>query len=127
MKLSIKNTFTCVLLVLATFMLLPATAADVEQHPSFQLDTSAKRKLVVKTTTLKVGDTFKTVTNVLGVPTFDQKLTHKENGRIFGRSLSYYAVIWERDLVNEFHDELVVVTLDENDRVRSIRIKVTLE
>ena len=113
--------------ILALFTLLLVTTARAEQHPSFQLDASAKRKLVERATALKVGDSFQTVTNTLGAPTFDQKLARKESSRVIGRSLKYYAVIWERGLVNELHDELVDVTLDEHDRVRSVRITVTLE
>lgn len=108
-------------------MLLLATVAQAERHPSFQLDAAAKRKLVEKATALKIGDSFQTVTNALGAPTFDRKIARKENGRILGRSLKYYAVIWEHGLVNELLDELVDVTLDEKDRVRSVRIRVTLE
>ena len=83
--------------------------------------------MVEKAITLKVGDSFQTVTNTLGVPTKDQRLARKEDSRAIGRSLKYYAVIWERGLVNELHDELVDVTLDERDRVRSVRIRVALE
>jgi hypothetical protein len=108
-------------------ILLLVTAARAEQHPSFELDASAKRKLVERAATLKVGDSFQTVTNALGVPTVDQRLARKESSRVIGRSLKYYAVIWERGLVNELHDELVDVMLDEKNRVRSVRIKVTLE
>ena len=113
---------------LTLFMLLLAVVARAEQqHPSLQLDASAKRKLVEKATALKVGDSFETVTNALGTPTFDQKLARRKSSRVVGRSLKYYAVIWERGLVNELHDELVDITLDERDRVRSVRIRVTLE
>lgn len=111
----------------ALFVLLLVTTARAEQHPSFQLDASAKRKLVEKATALKVGDSFQTVTNALGAPTFGQKLTRKEGDRTIGRSLKYYAVIWERGLVNELRDELVDVTLDDKDRVRSVHIRVTLQ
>jgi hypothetical protein len=107
--------------------MLLAIVVRAEQHPSFQLDASAKRKLVEKATALKVGDSFEVVTNALGLPSLDQKLARKESSRVVWRSLKYYAVIWERELVNEFHDELVDVTMDEKDRVRSVRIRVTLE
>ena len=48
----------------------------------------------------------------------------KESNQIIGRSLKYYAVIWESGLVNEIHDELVDITLDENKRVRGIDVNV---
>lgn len=112
---------------LALLILLLVTAARAEQHPSFQLDAAAKRKLVEKAAALKVGDSFQMVTNALGKPTHDQTGRTKETGRFISRSLSYYAVMWERGLVNELHDELVDVTLDEKDRVRAVRIRVTLE
>jgi len=112
---------------LALLLLMLVMVAYAGQQPSFRLDASAKRKLVEKAMALKVGDSFQTVTNALGTPTFDQKLARKESSQVVGRSLDYYVVIWERGLVNELHDELVAVTLDEKDRVRSIHIKVTLE
>ena len=108
-------------------LLLAVVARAEQQHPSFQLDAFTKRKLVEKATALKVGDSFQTVTNALGTPAFDQMLARKESSRIIRRSLKYYAVIWERGLVNELRDELVDITLDERDRVRSVRIRVILE
>jgi hypothetical protein len=104
-----------------------ATVTHADQPPSFQLDASAKRKLVEKAMALKVGDSFQTATNVLGKATYDQTLSTKQSGRFIARCLSYYAVIWERGLVNELHDELVEVTLDQKDRVRAVRVRVTLE
>lgn len=110
---------------LALLLVLLATVAHAEQQPSFRLDASAKRKLVEKAMALKVGDSFQTVTNALGKPTYDQIGRTKESGRFISRSLTYYAVIWGRSPVNELLDELVAVTLDEQDRVRSVRIRVT--
>ena len=112
---------------LVLFLVVLATVAHADQQPSFQLDASAKRKLVEKAIALNLGDSFQTVTNALGKPTYDHTGRTKESGRFVSRTLSYYAVIWERGLVNELHDELVDVTLDEKDRIRSIRIRVTLE
>ena len=113
--------------ILALLLFLVAPVVLAEQHPSFQLDATAKRKLVEKASALKVGDSFQTVTNALGTPTFDGTFASKESGRRVGRSLKYYAVIWQRGLVNQFNDELVDITLDERGRVRSIYIRVTLE
>ena len=97
------------------------------KRPSFQLETQAKRALVEKAASLKAGDSYQTVTNKLGIPTHDQRFARKESSRVIGRSLKYYAVVWESGLVNEIHDEFVDVSLDERDRVRSVRIRVILE
>jgi hypothetical protein len=97
------------------------------KNPFFQLDARAKRALVEKASTLKPGDSYQSVTDRLGAPTHDQKIARKEGSRVVGRSLSYYAVIWQSGLVNELHDELVEVYLDERDLVRSVHIRVTLE
>ena len=97
------------------------------KRPSFQLDAKAKRALVEKAVVLKPGDSYQSVTNRLGTPTYDQALARKEDSRVIGRSLKYYVVRWEADLVNEFYDELVDVFLDEQDRVRSVSVRVTLE
>ncbi len=96
-------------------------------HPSFQLDAQAKRTLVEKARSIKQGDSYRRVIGKLGTPTYDEKVARKENDRVIGRSLSYYAVIWEEGLVNEQKDELVWVFLDENDRVQSVDIRVRLE
>jgi hypothetical protein len=97
------------------------------KHPSFQLDAKAKRVMVEKAVALKPGDSYQSVTNRLGTPTYDQALARKEDSHLVGRSLKYYVVRWETGLVNEFYDELVDVFLDEEDRVRSVSIRVTLE
>jgi hypothetical protein len=113
--------------VLTLLLVMLATVAHAERQPSFQLDAPAKRKLVEKAMALRIGDSFQTVTNALSKPTYDQTDRTKERGRHISRSLKYYAVIWELGLVNELHDELVEVALDEKDRVRSVRIRVTLK
>jgi|SRR5579862_3922313 len=109
------------------FLLLAVSAVRADQHPSFQLDAAAKRKLVERTLALKVGDSYDSVTNALGVPTIDQTLMKKETNRIVGRSLTYYAVIWERGSVNELNDEFVDVSLDERNRVSSVLIRINLK
>jgi hypothetical protein len=67
------------------------------------------------------------VTNSLGAPTYDQQLTRKETNRVVGRTLKYYAVIWEAGSVNEKHDELVEVSLDQRNQIQSVHIRVTIE
>ena len=95
-------------------------------QPEFQIAPSAKRTLVEKAVTLRPGDSYQTVTNALGMPTFDQSLGLKD-GRNIGRGLSYYAVMRKTNLVNELQDERVLVYLDERGRVSAVHIKVMLE
>jgi len=118
--------FILSLLFMSTAVLAHAQT-KASTRPSFRMDMSSKHKLVEKAGALIRGDSFQTVIGALGKPTFDLPLVRKEDGRKIGRSLKYYAVVWETGLVNELHDELVDVALDENDRVRSVLIKVTLE
>lgn len=115
------KTFTALL-----FLILAASVARAEQQPSFQLNATARRKLVENAVTLKVGDSFQTVTNALGTPTFDQPVFDKDNPDIVGRDLKFYAVIWQHEPANETRDELVDVKLDKTGHVRSVYIKVTL-
>jgi len=121
--------FLLILLVAAAVGVSAGAQTASPKHPSFQLDAQAKRALVEKAAAIKPGDSYQSVTNRLGAPTFDQRLATKQNNpmRVIGRSLKYYAVIWETGLVSESHDELVDVLLDERDRVLSVRIKVALE
>ena len=119
----------CVLLVLL-FGALSASAASESassNHPSFQLDAQSKRTLVEKAATLKPGDSYQTVVNLLGTTKFDRRLMRKENNRVIGRSLKYYAVIWQSGSVNELHDEYVDVLLDDMDHVKSVTVRVTLD
>ena len=109
-----------------SFMLLAASFARAEQHPSFQLSASAKRKLAEKAITLKAGDSFQTVTNTLGTASFDQPLLGKDSREIVGRELRYFAVIWHSGPADEQQNELVDVTLDKSGRVRSVYIRMTL-
>jgi hypothetical protein len=113
--------------ILVLFILILTVSVRAEEHLSFLLDSSAKRKLVEKAIALKPGDSFQTVTNSLGAPTFDQKLVKKESDEFVGRSLKYYAVIWKHGLVSELHDEYVDVFLDKKYHIRSVHIRVTLD
>ena len=121
--------FLLILLIAATVGASAEGQTTSPKHPSFQLDAQAKRLLVEKATAIKLGDSYQSVTNHLGAPTFDQRLATKQNNpmRVIGHSLKYYAVIWETGLVSEGYDEFVDVFLDERDRVRSVQIRVTLE
>jgi hypothetical protein len=120
MKISI------VALLLVAAGLCAGAESPSAQHPSFELDAKAKRTLVERAVVLKLGDSYQSVTNKLGIPTYDQELARKD-GRVIGRSLKYYLVRWETGLVNELHDELVDVFVDEQGRVRSVLIRATLE
>lgn len=108
---------------------LAGVAFSVEKSkvPSVNLDGKAKQALVETALRLKKGDSYEAVVSKLGKPTFDRLLQRKEEQKPFGRSLKYYAVIWESGLVNEPHDEYVVVSLDALDKVQSITIRVTLD
>lgn len=98
-----------------------------KEHPSFQLDAKAKSMLIEKAKNVKQGDSYRSVIKKLGTPTYYRTIVRKENSRVIGRNLSYYAVIWEYGSVNEKKDELVDIFLDENNRVKSIKIRVKLE
>ena len=94
--------------------------------PAFQLDAQAKRKLVERALALHIGDTVSRVITSLGKPSYDQMLTPKRSAAPVGRSLKYYAVIWESGLVNELHDQLVDLTFDASGRLQRIDIRVSL-
>lgn len=115
--------------ILALLLSLPVLAAETSagiQKPYFQMAVGEKRELAEKATNIKAGDSFNFVIEILGKPTFDQRLARKESGRLIGRSLKYYAVKWESGLVNELKDQLVQVFLDEHDRVTSVHMRLTL-
>jgi len=100
---------------------------DGHAHPFFELDGPARRALVEKALSLERGDSRQSVIEKLGKPTYDAALARKEDQRPVGRTLKYYAVVWEAGVVNELHDQLVAVFLDEHDRVRSVEIHVLLD
>jgi hypothetical protein len=99
----------------------------VKPHPSFQLDAGLKRALVEKAVTVKRGDSYEVVLDKLGKPSRDEPLIRKEDQRYVGRSLKYYALIWETGLVNELNDELVDVFLDESNHCHSVYIRVNIK
>lgn len=107
-----------------SFLILATILARADQ-PSFQLSAAAKRKLAEQAVTLKAGDTFQTVTNALGVASFDQPLLGKDNHEIVGRELRYFAIIWPG--ADESQNELVDVLLDKAGHVRSVYIRITLK
>lgn len=113
-------------IILCTLLLtLPGLASAAK--PAFELDEKATRALVEAALQLKNGDSANTVISKLGKPTTDQVMQRKRDAKPFGRTLGYYAVIWERGLVNELFDEYVRVFLDDQDRVKSITIRITLK
>lgn len=103
-----------------------AISADLLQQqrpPFFKISPSEKAVLIENAKMMKVGDSYKEVLRLMGNPTFDQPMARKEDSRITGRKLIYYAVIWEDGLVNEKHDEYVALYFNEADRLKEILIK----
>ena len=119
--------FLVSLLVAAAAIASAQPPPTAPKPPWFQLDSQAKRALVEKAVTVKPGDSYQSVTNKLGTPTYDQQLTRKRSSRVVGRSVKYYAVKREEGLMNGRQDELVEVFFDVRDRVQSVQIRVTLE
>jgi hypothetical protein len=111
-------------LCLAWLASLAVTASA--SPPAVQLDAQAKRKLVERSLALHIGDTVPSVITSLGKPSYDQMLTPKQSAAPVGRSLKYYAVIWESGLVNDLHDQLVDLTFDASGRLQRIDIRVSL-
>ena len=114
-------------LILLSFLFAANLMARAEQQPSFRLTAAAKRKLAEQAVALKVGDSFQTVTNTLGVANFDQPMLEKDGREIVGRDLRYFAVIWQPGSADEQQNELVDVVLDKAGRVRSVYIRMTLK
>jgi len=54
-------------------------------------------------------------------------MMRKENNEVIGRSLKYFAVKLDKNLVNEIHDQLVNVYLGLDDRVDTIYVRIILE
>jgi hypothetical protein len=120
LKPLVKPTLICLVALLSAIS--SATAAP----PAFQLDPQAKRILVERALALHIGDAVDAVISSLGKPTHDQTLTPKQTSKPIGRSLKYYAVIWETGLVNELHDQLVDLFFDADGRLQRIDIRVSL-
>ena len=95
------------------------------QNRSDPSGSQAKRALVEKALALGVGDSYQTVTNRLGVPTFDTKHQNK-SGSSFGRTLKYSFHTQGTDLLEGSFPESVVVYLDSQGRVRYVTLKVTI-
>lgn len=118
---------TIALILVAVASVGAAATSMRPQHPYFQLDAPSKKALVEKAKAIKLGDSYQSVVSVLGKPTFDNRLMRKENNGVVGRSIKYYAVIWQSGSVNELRDELVNVFFDDSDRVKSVTIRVRLD
>ena len=117
-------------ILIASFLLiLPAVLAwsgesSNATNPYFALSSDEKLQLLAKAKTVQIGDTYDSVLSKLGKPTYDNILARKENREIIGRSLMYYAVRWEEGLVNEIHDQLVIIYFDTSDKVQKVHIKI---
>jgi len=121
---------TKILLLVA--LLVPLSVGAVDKHsprrdPFFQMADAPKRRLAESAIRIRKGDSYKQVIELLGAPTSDQRGLPKQDKRRVVRTLSYYAVKWEKDLVNEFMDQLVDVFLDEHDRVICVYVRLSLE
>jgi hypothetical protein len=107
-------------------------AADRQQpttqrnHPFWTLASAEKRKLLVRASALKAGDTYDQVVAALGKPTYDRQLVPKGSTVSHGRSLRYQAVVWEENLVNESEDEWVFIVLDTDGVVREVSVRLTV-
>jgi hypothetical protein len=95
------------------------------QSPAAEPRAQIKRALVEKALGLSVGDSYQTVTNRLGTPTFDTKHQDK-GGRFFGRSLKYSFHSQGTDLLEGPFPESIVVYLDGQGRVRCVTLKATI-
>jgi hypothetical protein len=70
---------------------------------------------------LELGDPIEAITNRLGLPSIDQVLATKEEGRFVCRWIRYDVVRYREDEVNDVRDRYVVFVLDENNNVREIK------
>jgi hypothetical protein len=92
-----------------------------------KINETEKRDLAAKAKMLKQGDSVERVLEILGTPYSDDLMMRKENDEVIGRSLKYYAVKMDKDLVNEKHDQLVTVYLDPDNKVDVITVRINLE
>ena len=99
---------------------------QVGRRPLFELDNSAKRKLVEKVLTLKTGDSFQTITNTLGVPSFNS-MTNAEAYKAMGGFLRYDALVVSSYAgLSRANDELIYMWLDNSNRLTRIEMCITL-
>jgi hypothetical protein len=96
------------------------------RRPLFELDNSAKRKLVEKVLTLKRGDSYQTITNALGTPCFNS-MTNAEAYKAVGGFLRYDAlVVSSYTQLDRAFDELTYIWLDSSNRLTRIEMCITL-
>lgn len=116
-------------LLLASILIIHILASVVYANdsintPYFQISEASRRTLITNAKKIKVGDSYRQVVETLGQPSFDQMLTLKENDQNIGRVLKYYAVVWEKNLVNEIKDQFVRVVFNNSGIVTEIEINV---
>jgi hypothetical protein len=93
----------------------------VPQHTNyyFQMDAATLARFQTAIGGVTVGETRERVVAALGRPDHDQDLTTKD-GRFVARVLTYYAGLWEKDLVSEGKDRLVRLEFDAKGRLDRI-------
>jgi hypothetical protein len=101
----------------------PTTRRAKVKHPAWELPPAEKRALFDGAARLKAGDTYDHVIDTLGKPTYDRQAVAKGSTTPRGRSLRYQALVWEEGLVNELHDEWVMVVLDTHNIVVEVKVK----
>ena len=117
------------ILIASLLFILPSALAwpgEPSNHtkPYFSVNPDEKLQLLTKAKAVQIGDTYDSVISRLGKPTYDRMMIRKDNREIIGRSLKYYIVRWEEGLVNEIHDQLVIIYFDTSDNVQKVILKI---
>ena len=100
--------------------------ANASQKPYSELSISEKRVLAQNSLKIKAGDSFPKVISIMGEPTLEKLISHKQTQKVTGKIIRYYAVIWEHDLVNEIYDEYIMITFNEKGIVTKVYAKISI-
>ena len=128
-----KNILPFYFSIIALFLLISNTVMGASKSQSeitnnslqqyfFEMDKNKQEEFFKKLYLVKIGDSIQIVKNILGEPTYDQKLVSKE-GVFRARILKYYIKILEKGLVNEKYDKAVRLIFNAKDTLIEIELQ----
>lgn len=96
---------------------LQETRGEEARPAYFEMSPGERAAFVSKLAQVRLGETRAEVEKLLGKPTSDESAARKEDGSFLARCVDYYVTVYEKDLVNEKHDEYVGLYFDASDHL----------
>lgn len=86
-----------------------------QKEYDWMMDQKTQMEFFERLVNVKIGETRTEIIHRLGLPSYDEVGTRKEDGKFIVRSVTYYIKRLNKELVNEIHDRMVILYFNEKD------------